>query len=65
MDVPALSRYRQIARQIKDAIEKGELTPGSRLPPSRTQAQELGVSRATVESAYGELGAQGWLVRRG
>ncbi|HKS33152.1 MAG TPA: PLP-dependent aminotransferase family protein [Enterobacteriaceae bacterium] len=65
MDVPALSRYRQIARQIKEAVEKGELTPGSRLPSSRTWAQELGVSRATVESAYGELVAQGWLVRRG
>ena len=65
MNNPSLSRYRQIARQIKDAIEKGELTPGSRLPSSRTWAQELGVSRATVESAYGELVAQGWLVRRG
>lgn len=65
MNKPSLSRYRQIARQIKDAIDNGELTPGSRLPSSRTWAQELGVSRATVESAYGDLVAQGWLVRRG
>lgn len=65
MRKPSLARYRQIARQIKDAIEKGELTPGSRLPSSRTWAQELGVARATVESAYGELVAQGWLIRRG
>lgn len=65
MHTRSLSRYRQIARQIKESIEKGELTPGSRLPSSRTWAQELGVSRATVESAYAELVAQGWLVRRG
>lgn len=65
MNSPTLSRYQQIARQIKDAIDKGELTPGSRLPSSRTWAQELGVSRSTVESAYGDLVAQGWLVRRG
>lgn len=58
-------RYQQISRQLKVAIEKGELTPGKRLPASRVYAQELGVSRATVEAAYGELVAQGWLERRG
>lgn len=49
----------------KQAIERGELAPGSRLPASRVYAQELGVSRATVENAWGELVAQGWLERRG
>jgi GntR family transcriptional regulator/MocR family aminotransferase len=58
-------RYQQIARQLKTAIEQGELSPGKRLPASRVYAQELGVSRATVEAAYGELVAQGWLERRG
>lgn len=58
-------RYRQIARQLKTAIEEGKLTAGRRLPSSRVYAQELGVSRATVENAYGELVAQGWLERRG
>lgn len=37
----------------------------ARLPSSRTWSQELGVSRSTVENAYGELVAQGWLERRG
>lgn len=59
------SRYQQIARQLKAAIEQGELTSGRRLPSSRVYAQELGVSRVTVENAYGELVAQGWLERRG
>ncbi|MEB4674256.1 PLP-dependent aminotransferase family protein [Enterobacteriaceae bacterium G50] len=58
-------RYRQIARQLKTAIEEGKLTAGRRLPSSRMYAQELGVSRVTVENAYGELVAQGWLERRG
>ena len=60
-----MPRYQQIARQLKNAIEKGELKPGTRLPSSRTWARELGVSRSTVENAYAELVAQGWLARRG
>ena len=58
-------RYQQIARALKAAIEQGELKAGRRLPSSRVYAQELGVSRVTVENAYGELVAQGWLERRG
>jgi GntR family transcriptional regulator/MocR family aminotransferase len=65
MDVKNSPRYQQIARQIKSAIEQGELVPGKRLPSSRVYAEELGVSRATVESAYAELVAQGWLERHG
>ncbi|MCS2159972.1 PLP-dependent aminotransferase family protein [Scandinavium sp. H11S7] len=64
-DVSRGPRYQQISRQLKAAIEQGELAPGKRLPASRVYAQELGVSRATVEAAYGELVAQGWLERRG
>lgn len=58
-------RYRQIASRLKAAIESGDLASGKRLPASRVYAQELGVSRATVEAAYGELVAQGWLERKG
>ncbi|EPG4895558.1 PLP-dependent aminotransferase family protein [Citrobacter koseri] len=60
-----MPRYQQIARQLKNAIEHGELKAGARLPSSRTWSQELGVSRSTVENAYSELVAQGWLERRG
>lgn len=58
-------RYQQISRKIRQAITGGELPAGSRLPASRTFAQSLGVSRTTVEHAYGDLVAQGWLERRG
>ncbi len=54
-----MPRYQQIARQLKNAIEKGELKPGTRLPSSRTWAQELGVSRSTVENAYADSGGAG------
>lgn len=65
MHAKELPHYQRIARQLKSAIESGELMPGSRLPASRVYAQELGVSRATIENAWGELVAQGWLERRG
>lgn len=65
MDAKKLPHYQRIARQLKLAIENGELAPGSRLPASRVYAQELGVSRATIENAWGELVAQGWVERRG
>ncbi|MGN2426767.1 MocR-like pyridoxine biosynthesis transcription factor PdxR [Klebsiella electrica] len=65
MELKKVPHYQRIARQLKSAIEHGELAPGSRLPASRVYAQELGVSRATVENAWGELVAQGWLERRG
>ncbi|HHT0321562.1 TPA: PLP-dependent aminotransferase family protein [Raoultella planticola] len=65
MEIKKVPHYQRIARQLKSAIEHGELAPGSRLPASRVYSQELGVSRATVENAWGELVAQGWLERRG
>ena len=37
--------YRQIADQIGALIAVGEFPPGSRLPPDRDLAQQLGVSR--------------------
>ena len=58
MEAINLPLYQRIARQLKSAIERGELTPGSRLPASRVYAQEQGVSRATIENAWGELVAR-------
>ncbi|STV87120.1 transcriptional regulator [Klebsiella michiganensis] len=65
MDGKKIPHYQRIARQLKQAIERGELAPGSRLPASRVYAQELGVSRATIETPGEILVAQGWLERRG
>lgn len=53
--------YQQIATQIKDQISSERLPAGTRLPTIRRLAQELGVTRVTVQNAYDELRADGWI----
>jgi len=54
-------KYRAIADAIAEAVNTGELTPGSRLPPQRQLAWNLGVSVGTVGRAY-DLAQQRGLV---
>ena len=49
---------------VRDAIRTGRLTPGTRLPSSRSLAADLGLARNTVAGAYAELVAEGWLAAR-
>ena len=51
----------QLVRAITGDIASGRLTPGQRLPGSRTLARSLGVHRNTVLAAYSELAAEGWI----
>jgi 2-aminoadipate transaminase len=51
--------YRQIARQIREMILSGQLPAGFRLPPERRLADALGVTRATVVTAYDDLKSEG------
>ena len=51
--------YRQLADRLDTAIESGTLRVGDRLPPERSLAAALSVSRGTVVRAYDELAAQG------
>jgi DNA-binding transcriptional regulator YhcF (GntR family) len=51
--------YQQIADQIRGEIEARSLCAGSRLPPIRDLARELGVNRDTVAQAYERLVAEG------
>jgi GntR family transcriptional regulator/MocR family aminotransferase len=56
----------QVERQLREGIRSGRLRAGARLPPSRTLARDLGVSRGVVVEAYAQLVAEGWLsARRG
>lgn len=57
--------YRLIAEQISRLIESGEYKPGSRLPPERTLAVQLSVSRPTVREALIALEVEGWVDIRG
>ena len=56
-----LALYRQIAEQIKTQIGNGRLPANTRLPTVRKLAQELSVTRLTIQNAYSELQADGWI----
>lgn len=62
------ARPRQTAamlfEQVRDAIAAGRLAPGERLPTSRWLADDLGISRSTVTTVYGQLVAEGLLTSR-
>ncbi|MDQ9349661.1 winged helix-turn-helix domain-containing protein, partial [Escherichia coli] len=49
---------------LRQAIHQGALNVGQRLPSSRVLASDLSLSRVTVEAAYGQLEAEGYLQRR-
>ncbi|MGO4302385.1 FadR/GntR family transcriptional regulator [Cupriavidus sp. RAF12] len=51
--------YRQIADQLRRLIEGGEFPVGSRLPPERDLAAQLGVSRPSVREALIALEVEG------
>jgi 2-aminoadipate transaminase len=53
--------YVQLAQDIQRRIRSGALPPGARLPTVRELAQQLGVTRLTIHSAYSELQAGGWV----
>ena len=58
MDVKPIARksiYEDIVIQIRGMIDRGELTPGDRLPPERRLAEMFTVSRNTVREAIKAL----------
>lgn len=59
-----IPHYQQIIEQIKGKIEQRVLPPGERLPSTRRLAEQLGLHRSTVASAYQELWAQGFIEQR-
>jgi len=53
--------YSHLVSLLENAIAKGDLPSGSRVPPERALAQQLKISRTTVVSAYRELESRGLL----
>ena len=51
--------YRQIVRQVTDALAGGRLKPGERLPSHRELAAQLVIAPLTVKKAYDELEREG------
>src|SRR5262245_65828466 len=56
--------YRRLAEALRAGIERGEIEVGRRLPPERTLARQLAVSRTTVVQAYDLLRRDEWLESR-
>ena len=53
--------FLQLAQQLINAIQRGYLMPGSKLPGSRTLSELLQLHRKTVIAAYDDLHHQGWI----
>jgi GntR family transcriptional regulator len=53
--------YRQIMRQITEAIAGARLGPGDKLPSHRELSEQIVVAPLTVKKAYDELEAMGFI----
>ncbi|MFJ4779160.1 PLP-dependent aminotransferase family protein [Streptomyces sp. NPDC088762] len=58
------ARRAALAQALRDAVRSGRLAGGTRLPPYRTLAADLGLARNAVADAYAELVAEGWFTAR-
>lgn len=60
---PALEAapFQQISDQLREFVERGELSSGDCLPTVRQLASDLGVAPNTVARAYADLQEGGWL----
>src|SRR5579875_2422158 len=54
----------RIVDSIRDMVERGQLTPGERLPPERELAAQLRVSRTALREALHTLAALGLVEAR-
>ncbi|MFB8397447.1 GntR family transcriptional regulator, partial [Streptomyces yangpuensis] len=61
LELPAEgARRTALAQALRDAVRSGRLAGGTRLPPYRALAADLGLARNAVADAYAELVAEGW-----
>jgi GntR family transcriptional regulator / MocR family aminotransferase len=58
---PGSTLHRQVYQALRSAILEGRLCVGARLPGTRVLADDLGVSRTTIVTAYEQLKAEGHL----
>ncbi|WP_246149994.1 PLP-dependent aminotransferase family protein [Agromyces intestinalis] len=68
MDLHLVLDPRRKAASLEEALRAaardGRLAAGTRLPPSRTLAADLGMARNSVAEVYGRLVGEGWLEAR-
>ncbi|MBC2843658.1 PLP-dependent aminotransferase family protein [Winogradskyella flava] len=53
--------YVQVAQQIINAIQRGYVSKGNKLPGTRTLSNLLTIHRNTAVAIYDELASQGWV----
>lgn len=53
--------YQQLYQYLKKEIETGSITAGRKLPSKRKLAEHLGISTLTVETAFAQLKAEGYV----
>ena len=53
--------YEQVEEKFRNLILKGVLEPGSRMPSVRQLAMELSINPNTIQRAYNELEAEGYI----
>lgn len=59
-----LALYEYLYRCIRHDIAHGKVEPGRKLPSKRALAKQLGVSLITIEAAYDQLVAEGYIRSR-
>ncbi len=59
-----LDLHQQVQRAMRELILDGALSPGLKLPATRSLAESLGIARDTVENAYVQLHRDGFIVRQ-
>ncbi|MBA4538148.1 PLP-dependent aminotransferase family protein [Bacillus aquiflavi] len=53
--------YVQLYHYIREEIQTGNIAPGVKLPSKRKLAAHLGISQNTIETAYQQLNAEGYV----
>ena len=56
--------YMEVYEHYKKLILEGKMIPGSKMPSLRKCAQELKLSRTTIETAYLQLAADGYIISK-
>ena len=61
---PGVPLYEALYRCIRQDILSGKLAPGTKLPSKRALAENLEISKITVENAYNQLLSEGFIRSR-
>ena len=64
MDSRKMPKYESLYRKLKEDIVSGRLKSGEKLPSRRSLSADMGISTVTVEAAYSQLAAEGYIYTR-